>query len=103
MGKSWFQLLEKIYYLQHNFFALLYASTKNSGPIFLALTATMSKQTLATLSSLVAIGFPLEKRVWADAEAFAQTNVDMHHQVLSEYSKTLDCVVRIRASNSHEF
>ena len=83
---------EEIRYLQHNFFAPLYAGT-NSGPIFLALTATMSKQTLATLSSLVAIGFLLEKRVWADAEAFAQRNIDMHHQVSSDYTKTLDCVV----------
>ena len=65
---------EEIRYLQHNFFAPLYAGA-NSGPIFLAMTATMSKQTLATLSSLVAIGFPLDKRVWADANALLYKNI----------------------------
>ena len=65
---------EEIRYLQHNFFAPLYAGNA-IGPIFLTLTATMSMLTLAIFSSLTSVGFPLEKRVWADAEAFVQTNI----------------------------
>jgi len=83
---------EEIRYLQHNFFAPLYAGNA-IGTLFLALTATMSMLTLAIFSSLTSVGFPLEKRVWADAKAFAQTNIKMQHLVSSEYTKNLNHVV----------
>jgi superfamily II DNA helicase RecQ len=83
---------EEIRFLQHEFFAPLYAGN-DGGPLFLAMTATMSKPTLATFMSLTSVGFPLANRVWADAVAFAQPNIAMSHVVSSEYTKNLNSVV----------
>ena len=85
---------EEIRFLQHNFFAPLYAGN-NDGPLFLAMTATMSLKTLATFSSLTYVGFPPERRVWSSASAFAQTNITMKHHVSNEYTRNLDEVVTV--------
>ena len=85
---------EEIRFLQHNFFAPLYAGN-NDGPLFLAMTATMSLTTLATFSSLTSVGFPPERRVWSSASAFAQANITMKHHVSNEYTRNLDEVVTL--------
>ena len=55
--------------------------------------------TLAIFSSLTSVGFLLDKRVWADAEAFAQTNITMQHLVSSEYTKNLNHVIEYCRDN----
>ena len=53
----------------------------------------MSTRTLEALSSLTAVGFPPEARVWADAASFSQDNIRVSFKLGAEYTKSLDKTV----------
>jgi len=59
-------------------------------PIFIALTATMSKSNLKQLLHLTTIYFPDRSKLWGGGEAFEQHNISLSQHCGSEYNAQLD-------------
>ena len=71
----------------------------SSTPFFLACTATMNIRNTAFLSSLCAVGFPDEAKVWAEPHMFNQDYISVDIRIGSEYAKSLDETVTFLREN----
>jgi len=64
--------------------------SQNFPPIFIALTATMSKSNLKQLLHLTTIYFPDKSKLWGGPEAVKQHNITLSQHCGSEYNAQLD-------------
>jgi len=74
-------------------FTPIFSSRNVYHPRFIALTATMSLNDLATFTTLTTVHFTNECRLWSTPQDFSQDHIMIKSKFTSEFTRSLDIVV----------